>query len=197
MGTRAKPARRRGSAVAGRQTPHKPKHGVAPAELVGAPSLKGVEAILNGKWGADLAREATAIVLEAQRSRREPRRIHDAAERFNRFARTTPIKLSLSSLRTPRGWILLPAWNVGGSEDPGGGRVGFAVLQLWRALGVGAVGRLKKCRACRKWFADESRNRSKKQCGPACASRWWDRGRRRRAGQLSAASTRRSSPRRG
>src|SRR3989442_1441288 len=113
MGPRAKPARRRGAAGVRLRGPHKPKDIVLPAELLGSSGLRAVESILNGEWGADVAREATAIVLDAQK----PNRIHIAAERFNGLASTVPIKLSLAALRMPGGGMLRTHLNVGGSED--------------------------------------------------------------------------------
>lgn len=157
------------------------KHDAAPPDLVGAPSFGAVEAILNGNLGDHLAREAAAIVLDAQKSRRDA-----AADRFNRLAKTVPIKLSLTSSRMG---VLVPALSLGDTY------AGVVALHLWRVLGVGAVDRIKRCRACRRWFADRSRNRSKKQCDADCASRWWNRGRRRRARQPSATFTRRSNRR--
>jgi len=124
------------------------KHDAAPPDLVGAPSFGAVEAILNGNLGDHLAREAAAIVLDAQKSRRDA-----AADRFNRLAKTVPIKLSLTSSRMG---VLVPALSLGDTY------AGVVALHLWRVLGVGAVDRIKRCRACRRWFADRSRNRSKK-----------------------------------
>jgi hypothetical protein len=112
------------------------KHDAAPPDLVGAPSFGAVEAILNGNLGDHLAREAAAIVLDAQKSRRDA-----AADRFNRLAKTVPIKLSLTSSRMG---VLVPALSLGDTY------AGVVALHLWRVLGVGAVDRIKRCRACRR-----------------------------------------------
>lgn len=41
--------------------------------------------------------------------------------------------------------------------------------------------RLKMCSVCRRWFVDETRNKSQLRCSPGCTTSWWTRARRRHA----------------
>jgi len=54
-------------------------------------------------------------------------------------------------------------------------------------FGEGLAGRLKRCGACERWFADLTRNRSQRRCSLACTQRFWNRDRRRVAGHPSQA----------
>lgn len=39
--------------------------------------------------------------------------------------------------------------------------------------------RLRRCEKCRRWFVDETRNKSQRRCSVKCTRAWWNRGRRR------------------
>ncbi len=58
------------------------------------------------------------------------------------------------------------------------------LLALTYLTAPGGLGRLKRCAACGEWFVDYSRNRSGKRCSQD-TWRWWNRERRRKAGQPS------------
>jgi hypothetical protein len=42
--------------------------------------------------------------------------------------------------------------------------------------------RLKRCGTCRRWFVDQTRNKSQLRCSSPCTVAWWTRRRRREAG---------------
>jgi len=166
---RAKPARLQGIVYVGggdtyKSSPERP--------------LKKLATLLN--WtgtGARIAREAAEIVVRAQRSARERRLPAEALRRFDRLAQANPVRLAFT------GWGA--AWwpTIAASSSLGDVRDGLGVIWLWEALGApGALVRLKRCLKCGEWFADETRNRSKKRCSASCTSQWWDRGQRRRSG---------------
>ena len=58
------------------------------------------------------------------------------------------------------------------------------LLALTYLTAPGGLGRVKRCEACGEWFVDYSRNRSGKRCSRD-TWRWWNRERRRKAGQPS------------
>ena len=53
---------------------------------------------------------------------------------------------------------------------------------LWEFFQSPALGRLKQCRRCGRWFADESKNRTRVWCGRSCRNQAWNRQARRAAG---------------
>ena len=166
MGVPAKRSHRRGAVDPGASYPYKPT------------GLSQLATLLN--FSGDTASEAVAILVGAQKARRERRYPAQAIERFNRLAQDAPVRLYLEA---ERDGTLRRMWKVG---NTGSGLRGLFVRELWEVLGTpGAIDLFKRCRVCRKWFFDETRNHSKERCSVACTNRWWHRARRRRVGHIA------------
>jgi hypothetical protein len=97
--------------------------------------------------------------------------------RFNELASRIPVTLALADRgapmiagEDPHGDLLYLLWsNFFG--DPASSR-----------LPGPAWARLKHCSICRRWFADETKNRTQRWCSEPCHTRAWSRSARRAAG---------------
>lgn len=63
---------------------------------------------------------------------------------------------------------------------PGSG--GEPSAELWDVVATGYLARFKRCPQCKRWFVDESKNRTGVRCSAACTNKWWTRARRRANG---------------
>lgn len=95
-------------------------------------------------------------------------------ESFNEFSEEALVRFRL--YRNKNGTVE-PRWDV--AADWGKGRV---VKLLWDFYFTNECWRrLKKCRKCRAWFVDHSRNHGKRFCKRECADLWWTRAQREKA----------------
>jgi predicted RNA-binding Zn ribbon-like protein len=92
----------------------------------------------------------------------------ESIARFNTFAAEHPVTLQFSQ--------------TGAAVLAGDGAPEEVIYLVWSHLfGAPAQARLKRCSACARWFADETRNRSQRWCSETCHNRGWNRAARRGA----------------
>jgi hypothetical protein len=119
----------------------------------------------------ELIDEVAAIFAAA--IKRQPSQLsRRLLERFNRLARNEPVTFELLRLRSGGGPVVMRR---------GSTLNGPIVDGLFHALRLPIRDRFKRCRTCRQWFFDETRNKSKRGCSDKCTWRWWTRTRRRQA----------------
>ncbi len=99
----------------------------------------------------------------------------ESVRRFRRFAVATGgIPLDLTDIGGP----------IVGGEDPRA----EILYMLWEIIESRARDRLRVCRACGRWFADEMKSARAVYCSASCKNRSWNRP-RRRAAELPATSS--------
>jgi hypothetical protein len=134
------------------------------------------------------------VALMLERSPDAPGRLSDASIRlFNKRAAESPGVLHLSDQDIFE-------------EDDSGKRTAvqgvpginfnhphaFPFYVLWRVLESRLLDRVKRCPECRRWFVDDTRNKSAARCSRDCTVKWWNRSRRKAA---THAQYRRRKPR--
>jgi len=121
-------------------------------------------------------------ILEAS-LREQPRQLSDDGIRlFNKRAAECPGVLCLSdqdSFVEDDNGKRIAIQGVPGINFKDAGA--YASYVLWRVLEARLLGRVKRCLECKRWFVDETRNKSAERCSRACTVKWWNRPHRRDA----------------
>lgn len=96
---------------------------------------------------------------------------------FNDLAEKNPVSLKLIAQKSKSGQIEV----IPGHEPST--LTGSILLFLWQYyFKDNGWERLKRCPTCKKWFVDETKNKSKERCSNHCTWLWWTRSRRKEAG---------------
>jgi len=103
-----------------------------------------------------------------------------AINHFNDLAKKNPVTLQVSVGKTKSGQLIPLPTHKGDTSTA------TMLILLWECYFQGnEYERLKRCLRCKKWFVDETRNKSQKYCTHHCGDLWWDRPRRKEAGHDS------------
>lgn len=131
---------------------------------------------LNGEVApggdADLVASAAAVI-DAAASAAYPDVSNDAAERFNALADGTPLHVVVGPhppiTEGRRHFITFGTTRVYLSTRSA---AGVWVVKLARLFVNPQRDRLRHCPICRRWFVDETRNRSALRCSRKCTIAW-------------------------
>jgi predicted RNA-binding Zn ribbon-like protein len=126
------------------------------------------------------AREQAAAVVDTALGARYPTIPPAAAAAFDALAAEQPIQFTVrhSNLRGP--WVIQPDYRVPIRLV---GRSAQGVMAVWLAgyFANPQRDRLRRCEQCRRWYVDETRNKSSRRCSRACTIRWSNAQRKERS----------------
>lgn len=106
-----------------------------------------------------------------------------AINHFNDLAKKHPVTLQVSVSKTESGQLITSPTHTGDTLTAN------MLILLWECYFQGnGYERLKRCPVCKKWFVDETKNKSQIYCTNHCGNLWWDRPRRKEAGHKGEGS---------
>ena len=100
-----------------------------------------------------------------------------AINHFNDLAKKNPVTLQVNVSKTKSGQLIINPTHKGDTLTA----TMLALLWEYYFQNKG-YDRLKRCPKCKKWFVDETRNKSQIYCSHHCGNLYWNRAQRREAG---------------